>query len=61
MNPPEFRQARRQLGLSVGQLALELQVHPRTIQRWQEGTQSLPGPVALAMRMLIEKAAAPTP
>ncbi len=55
MTPQEFRVAREKLGLSVEKLARLLVVHPRTVQRWQNSNQNVPGPVAKAIRLLAEQ------
>ncbi len=52
MTPREFRDIRLALGLSTEQLAERLGVDPRTIRRWQDGSQPVPGPVVAAMQLL---------
>ena len=52
MTPREFRDRRLTLGLSTEQLAERLGVDPQTIRRWQDGSQSVPGPVTMAMAFL---------
>ena len=52
MMPEEFREARLTLGLSIVKMAERLGVHHRTVLRWQDGTQDVPGPVAAAVRMM---------
>ena len=54
MTPEEFRAARERLGLSAHGLARKLGVHPRTVFRWQDGTQPIPGPVAAALRAYMQ-------
>ena len=56
MTPTEFRAARRTLQLSTEALAEQLHVDPRTVRRWQEGSQPVPGPVAVAMALLLRHA-----
>ena len=51
MTPEEFRAARDRLGLSLSELARALNVNPRTVCRWQDGSQAVPGPVAAAIGM----------
>ncbi len=53
MTPEEFREARVTLGLSVNKMAHVLSVDPRTIHRWQDGSQGVPGPVVAAIRMML--------
>ncbi len=59
MTPREFRDHRRALGLSTEQLAERLGVDPRTIRRWQDGSQSVPGPVTMAMAFLLRQVCPP--
>ncbi len=57
MTPQEFRVAREKLGLSAAKLAARLGVHVRTVRRWADGSQDVPGPVAVAMRSFLREAA----
>jgi DNA-binding transcriptional regulator YiaG len=60
MTPAEFREARRKLGLSAASLAALLsdrdegghEVNPRTIRRWEDGSQPVPGPAVVAVRLI---------
>lgn len=52
MNAAELAQARKQLGLSVGQLALALVVERSTVHRWESGSRPIPRVVALAVECL---------
>ena len=61
MTPREFRDTRLALGLSTEQLAERLGVDPRTIRRWQDGRQSVPGPVTMAMALLLRQVCSPAP
>jgi len=47
MTPQEFKEARRQLGLSQAELGKILNVNPRTIRKWEhdDGTRP-PNPIA---------------
>ncbi|MBP0614299.1 helix-turn-helix domain-containing protein [Jiella mangrovi] len=56
MTPTEFRQARRQLGLSASQLGEILNTDPRTIRRWEQDDETRPpNPVAVrVMRWMLE-------
>ena len=55
MTAAELKSARRDLGLSAHGLALALQVSDgRTIRRWEAGDNPVPGPVAVAVRMMLD-------
>ena len=58
MTPEEFRAARERLGLSAHGMARRLNVHPRTVQRWADGSQDVPGPVAFAIHTMLKETAA---
>ena len=45
MTPQQFREARRELGLSQIKLAKALQVTERTVRRYEYGEVEIPGPV----------------
>ena len=55
MTPREFRDHRLTLGLSTEQLAERLGVDPRSVRRWQNGHGPIPGPVIIALRLLIQQ------
>ena len=59
MTPTEFRDNRLALGFSTEQLAEQLHVDPRTVRRWQDGSQPVPGPVAVAMAFLLRQVCPP--
>ena len=59
MTPREFRDHRLALGLSTEQLAERLGVDPRTIRRWQDGSQPVPGPATMAMALLLRQVCPP--
>lgn len=50
MTPAEFKQARRDLGLSTAQLAHILDTNPQTVRRWEApesaSTSRPPNPIA---------------
>jgi DNA-binding transcriptional regulator YiaG len=55
MTPTELREARDRLGLTQGELAKVLALgddNARTIRRWETGERAIPGPVAVAMRLM---------
>ena len=59
MTPDELKRIRRALGLSVYGLADVLSepghkpVNPRTVRRWEDGTQDIQSPVAGALRLIL--------
>ena len=59
MTPDELKSIRYALGLTVRGLADALSepghkpVNPRTVRRWEEGTQDIQSPVAVALRLLL--------
>jgi transcriptional regulator with XRE-family HTH domain len=56
MTPAEFTAAREKLGLSKEALARILGVSSgRTVRWWESGGRPVTGPVALAMRLLLER------
>ena len=55
MTGRRFRTIRRALGLSQSQLAKVLKVWPNTIALWDRGENPIPGPVEVAMDLLLEK------
>jgi len=50
-----FKQIRLKLGLTQAQLAEVLGVASNTVAVWERGEQPIPGPVELAMKLLLEK------
>ena len=61
MTPDELKRIRRALGLSVKGLAFALSepghtaVNPRTVRRWEDGTQHIQSPVAVALRLMLRE------
>ena len=55
MTGRRFKQVRTALGLSQAQLAKLLGVWPNTVAVWERGEKPIPGPVELAMKLLLEK------
>lgn len=56
MTGAEFRSIRWELGLYQVQLADVLGVTSRSVAHWEAGSRPIPGPVALCMTLLREKA-----
>lgn len=57
MTPADFRTARATLGLTQHQMAEALQMGKhgwQTISGWETGARPIPGPVAIAVRCLVE-------
>lgn len=46
MTPADFRQARKSLGLTQGQLAALMGVAHRTVQKWEGGERGIDPPAA---------------
>lgn len=42
MTPAELKHLRHSAGLSLGQLSALIDVHTRTIRRWETGTKPIP-------------------
>lgn len=59
MTPKQLKSARKKLGLSARGLARALEMDgqwaDRTIRRWESGELPVPGPVAVAVRLLCER------
>lgn len=55
MTADDFHAARAALGLTQAQMAVALESDLRTIQRWEGGERSIPGPVRVALRLLMNK------
>jgi len=52
MTPDNFRSKRQQAGMSVNECAEYLCNASRTVRRYEDGSRSIPGPVAKLMEML---------
>jgi DNA-binding transcriptional regulator YiaG len=60
MAPTELKAARARLGLSAAKLAERLELGAnggRTVRRWEDGTNPVPGPVRVAIRLMLERVA----
>lgn len=58
MTPDELRAARHQLGLTGVEMANRLRIGKggdRSIRRWENGESRIPGPVQVAVRLLLER------
>ena len=58
MTPADLRAARQTLGLSAAKLAVVLRLGAcgaRTVRRWEAGDSSIPGPVEVALELLLER------
>ena len=54
MTASDFKEAQSRLGLTNEQTATILRVSIRTVEKWRQGTRSIPGPVVVIF-MLLEK------
>jgi transcriptional regulator with XRE-family HTH domain len=55
MTGAAFKKQRRALGLIQAKLAKRIGVHRITISKWEAGMVPVPPPIALLMRLLVEK------
>lgn len=58
MTPESLRTARQTLGLSAAKLAALLRLGAcgaRTVRRWEVGDSAIPGPVEVALELLLER------
>lgn len=53
LSSDEIREARRELGLTVKQIADKLGVHRDTYSKWERGAQKIPAIGATAIRWLV--------
>lgn len=59
VTPAQLKNARRELGLSAAKLAAALRLGAnggRTVRRWEDATNPIPGPVQVAVEMMLERA-----
>jgi putative transcriptional regulator len=57
MKPAQIKEVRRRLGcLTQSELAKQLGVHLRTVQKWEGGERRPRGPALVALRLLLERA-----
>ena len=59
MTPAELKSARHSLGLSAREMARALEMKgqwsDRTIRKWETEGNEVPGPVGVAVRLMLEK------
>lgn len=55
MTPEQLAAARRALGMNRAEMARTLRTPYRTYQDWESGKRPIPGVVAVAMDLLVEK------
>jgi transcriptional regulator with XRE-family HTH domain len=58
MTPDELKSARYQLGMTQAQLAKALELGndgARAVRRWEKNERPISGPVAVAVRLMLEK------
>jgi DNA-binding transcriptional regulator YiaG len=56
MTSDELKAAQRTLGLNIPQLAVRLRCSNRAIESWRMGVNQIPGPVAVAIEMMLKEA-----
>lgn len=56
MDGTTFRRLRKRLTLSQVKLANAMGVSPNTVYRWEADTVAVPPPVAVLLRLLVERA-----
>jgi transcriptional regulator with XRE-family HTH domain len=59
MTPDELKSARYQLGMTQRQLAEALELGKdgsRAVRRWEKNERPISGPVAVAVRLMLERA-----
>lgn len=54
MTPADFRQARKSLGLTQGQLAKLMGVDIRTVQKWEGGERGIDPPAVRLLRAYLD-------
>jgi transcriptional regulator with XRE-family HTH domain len=55
MNGATFRRLRTRLRLSQAKLAETMGVSPNTVYRWEADSVAVPPPVAVLLRLLVER------
>jgi DNA-binding transcriptional regulator YiaG len=54
MTEAEFSDCRALLGLTQAGLADALESDIRTVRRWENGERAIPGPVRVALRLMLQ-------
>lgn len=52
MTSSEFKEVQRELGLTNKKMATVLSVSLRTVEKWRQGSRSIPGPAEVALALL---------
>jgi len=55
MTATEFKSAQSRLSLTNQSLADALHVSLRAVEAWRQGTRPVPGPVEVALKLMVEK------
>lgn len=53
MTPEQFKDVRKKLGITIKEMAENLKVNPRTVNRWENGDRKIPGPVEVALDYIL--------
>lgn len=53
MDAADFRTARERLGMTQQEIANALEVTLRAVQFWEAGARAIPGPVKVALRLML--------
>jgi DNA-binding transcriptional regulator YiaG len=61
MTPEQFKAARLAAGLATQKAAADaLESDLRTVRRWENGERAVPGPVRVALRLMLQTAPSST-
>ena len=52
MTSSEFKSVQRELGFTNQKMAAVLRVSLRTVEKWRQGSRSVPGPAEVALALL---------
>ena len=52
MTSSEFKEVQRELGFTNQKMAAVLRVSLRTVEKWRQGSRSVPGPAEVALALL---------
>lgn len=56
MSAAEFSAIRARLGMTQAELGAALESDARTVRRWENGERDIPGPVRVALRLMLRLA-----